>query len=62
MNLSRFLMKSVSRPLASRSSDTWFKGKGSARRLGGVNVPTGAFTTTVAVTATCVPAIRPVTL
>jgi hypothetical protein len=61
MNLSRFLMKAVSRPLVSGSSTTWLSGKASARRLGGVVVPTGTLTITVALGSNGVPGTFPVT-
>ena len=62
MNLSRFLMKGVSRPLVSRSSTTWLSGNASTRRLGGVNVPTGTLTMTVAFGSKAVPGTLPVTV
>src|SRR5215212_4554693 len=62
MNLSRFLMKGVSRPLLSRSSTTSLSANASTRRLGGVIVPTGTLTITVAFGAKDVPGILPVTV
>src|SRR5688572_14971576 len=62
MNLSRFLMNAVSRPFVSRSSTTALSGNASTSRLGGVVVPTGAFTITVAFGAKVVPGTLPVTV
>ena len=61
-NLSRFLMNGVSRPFVSRSSTTSLSANGSARRLGGVMVPTGTLTITVAFGAKGVPGTLPVTV
>src|SRR5687768_10061499 len=61
MNLSRFLMNAVSRFFASRSRRTWLRGNASARRDGGVVVPTGTLTITVAFGSNGVPGTLPVT-
>ena len=61
MNLSRFLMNAVSRPFVSRSSTTSLSEKASTRRLGGVIVPTGTLTMTVAFGSKVVPGTLPVT-
>src|SRR5690606_32720331 len=55
-------MKGVSRPCVSRSRRTSPSGNASTSRSGGVVVPTGTLTTTVAAGAKNVPGTRPVTL
>ena len=54
-------MNGVSRPLVSRSSTTSLREKASTRRLGGVIVPTGTLTITVAFGSNAVPGTFPVT-
>jgi hypothetical protein len=54
-------MKGVSRPWLSRSNTTSLSANGSASRLGGVVVPTGTLTITVAFGAKVVPGTVPVT-
>src|SRR5690606_2070726 len=61
MNLSRLRMNGVSRPCVLRSSTTWLSANASASRLGGVSVPTGTLTITVAFGANDVPGTLPVT-
>ena len=55
-------MNGVSRPFVSRSSTTSLSANGSTRRFGGVSVPTGALTITVAFGANDVPGTLPVTV
>src|SRR5688500_350127 len=62
MNLSRFFVNGVSRPWLSLSRTTWLSGHASARREGGVVVPTGALTMTMALGTSDVPGTCPVTV
>ena len=55
-------MNGVSRPFVSRSSTTSLSANGSTRRLGGVIVPTGTLTITVAFGSNGVPGTLPVTV